>query len=94
MEPPNYVKVNEVLTETKTIIQSYLAGLLIEFAIVAILNSIGLLFLGIDYAILLGILAALLNVIPYVGGIIGIATFMIIALITKPAEYIFYVVIL
>jgi predicted PurR-regulated permease PerM len=87
-------RVSEILTETKTIIQSYLSGLFIEFGIVAVLNSIGLLLLGIDYAILLGIISAMLNVIPYLGGIIGVVMFMIIALVTKPPVYVLYVVIL
>jgi predicted PurR-regulated permease PerM len=84
-------KVSEVLTETKTIIQSYLVGLFAEFVIVAILNSAGLLLLGIDYAILLGIIGALLNIIPYLGGIIGVILFMVIALVTKSPVYVLYV---
>ncbi|MBK6998137.1 MAG: AI-2E family transporter [Lewinellaceae bacterium] len=85
-------KVDEILKETKTIIQSYLVGLFIEFAIIAVLNSLGLLILGIEYAILLGILGAFLNVIPYIGGLIGAVLFMAIALVTKSPEYMFYVV--
>jgi predicted PurR-regulated permease PerM len=61
-------KVNEVLTATKKIIRSYLIGLLLEAGIVAALNCATLLILGIDYAILLGVIGALLNVIPYIGG--------------------------
>jgi predicted PurR-regulated permease PerM len=76
-------KVEEVLLQTKTIIQSYLNGLLIEAFIVASLNSIALLVLGIDYAILLGIIGALLNVIPFIGGILSVAMPIIIALATK-----------
>ena len=76
-------KVAEVLMETKGLIQSYLMGLLIEAGIVAVLNSAALLALGIRYAILLGIIGALLNIIPYIGGIIAVALPMIIALITK-----------
>jgi hypothetical protein len=57
--------VNEILAETKTIIQSYLVGFSAEFAIIAILNSVGLLILGIDYPILLGIIGALLKIVPY-----------------------------
>ena len=76
-------KVEEVLYQTKTIIQSYLNGLLIEAFIIASLNSIALLILGIDYAILLGIIGALLNVIPFIGGIISVALPIIIALATK-----------
>ena len=87
-------KVAEVLTETKSIVQSYLLGLLAEMAIVATLNSIGLLILGIEYAILLGIGGAILNVIPYLGGLIAIGIFMIIALVTKAPVYALYVFIL
>jgi predicted PurR-regulated permease PerM len=79
----HHVEVFEVLFNSKRIIQSYLIGLLVEAAIIATLNSAGLLMLGIDYAIILGITGALLNVIPYIGGIIAIALPMIIAFVTK-----------
>ena len=79
----NQKNVAEVLISVNVIIRSYLAGLLIEGAIVAALNSIGLLILGIKYAILLGITGAILNVIPYIGGVIAIALPMIIAFVTK-----------
>lgn len=75
--------VNEVVAETESMIQSYFIGLLLEFAIVATLDSVGLLVLGIDYAILLGIIGALLNVIPLVGGIATVAVSMMMALVTK-----------
>lgn len=74
---------NDVLGETETLIRSYFVGLLLEFAIVATLNSAGLLLLGIDYAILLGIICALLNVIPFIGGITTVALSMMVALVTK-----------
>ena len=74
---------NEVLFSTKNIIQRYLIALLFEAAIIAILNSAGLLILGIDYAIVLGIIGALLNVIPYIGGIIAVALPMMVAFVTK-----------
>jgi predicted PurR-regulated permease PerM len=80
-------KLEEVLIQTRTIIQSYLGGLLIEAFIIATLNSIALLLLGIDYAILLGIIGALLNVIPFVGGIISVALPMAVALFTKSPSY-------
>jgi predicted PurR-regulated permease PerM len=44
-----------MLIETRTIIRSYLTGLLLEAAIVATLNSTTLLIIGLDYAILLGV---------------------------------------
>jgi len=87
-------EVANTLTDIKGIIQSYLSGLFLEFVIVAILNSVGLLLLGIEYAILLGIVGSLLNVIPYIGGLIGVAMFMIVALLTKPPIFVLYVIIL
>ncbi len=76
-------QVSELITQTKTVIQRYLVGLIIEAIIIAIMDSVGLLILGIDYAILLGIIGALLNVIPYIGGIVAVALPMMIAVATK-----------
>lgn len=76
----------EILGNTKNIIQTYLVGLVFEMIIVAGLNSAGLLLLGIDYAIILGIIGAILNIIPYIGGVIAIALPMIIAFITKDSS--------
>jgi predicted PurR-regulated permease PerM len=80
-------KVKEILPVTKDIIKSYLIGLMIETAIVAALNSIGLLLLGIEYAVLLGIMGGLLNVIPYLGAVIAASLFFIVALVTKSPTY-------
>ncbi|WP_243349607.1 AI-2E family transporter [Parabacteroides sp. FAFU027] len=79
--------VSNIISQIKIVIQRYLSGLVIEAVIVAILNSVGLLILGIDYAIVLGILGALLNVIPYLGGIIAVALPMMIALVTKDSAW-------
>lgn len=87
----NDKQVNEILGETKVIIQGYLVGLFLEFVIIAVLNSVGLLILGIQYAILLGMVGAILNIIPYVGGLIGVLLFMMIALLTKEPVYVLYV---
>lgn len=76
-------KVSEIVLATKEVIQRYLVGLLIQSVIVGILYITALLCLGIDYAILLGIIGALLNIIPYVGGIVGVALPIMVALATK-----------
>lgn len=78
-----HTAVFEVLSNSKNIIQSYLFALLLEASIVAVLNSAGLLLLGVKYAIILGITGALLNMIPYIGGVIAIILPMIIAFVTK-----------
>jgi predicted PurR-regulated permease PerM len=79
----NTKQVGDILNHTKTAIQSYMVGLLLEALVVAILNSIALMILGIDYAILIGVIGAILNMIPYLGGIVAIALPVMMATITK-----------
>ena len=90
----NHVEVNLVLASTKKLTQNYLIGLLFEFALVASLNSLALLVLGIKYAVILGIIGAILNIIPYLGGIVAVALPMVVAIVTKDsAWYAIYVLI-
>lgn len=90
----NQIQVNLIVTKTKSVIQRYLIGLVIEAAIVATLNIAALMLLGIEYPVLLGIIGALLNVIPYIGGIIGVAIFMVVALITKAPVFMIYIIVI
>ncbi len=78
-----HAAVGEVLVQTRSMIQHYLIGLLFEALIVAILDSVGLLIIGIDYAILLGVIAALLNMIPYIGGLVAISLPLLMAFATR-----------
>jgi predicted PurR-regulated permease PerM len=89
-----HTMVAEVLGETKTLIQSYLMGLLIEAAIVATLNSVGLLIIGVKYALLLGLLSALLNLIPYIGIFIATVLPVVMALALQSPIAALWVVIL
>ena len=75
-------KVHEILHETRGVIQSYISGLLREALIVATLNCIGLLVVGLPYAILIGVIAAMLNVIPYIGGLVAILLAVAMALVS------------
>ena len=77
-------RIREVLGEVKAVIQSYMVGLLIETSCVAALNSIGLLILGVQYAILLGVMAAILNLIPYIGGLVAIVLTVLVTFSNNP----------
>ncbi|HEY0174898.1 MAG TPA: AI-2E family transporter [Pedobacter sp.] len=79
----NSEKVADVLGETKIAIQGYMIGLLIEAGIVAAMNSTALLLLGVKYAVLFGVIGAILNMIPYIGGIIAILLPVLMATVTK-----------
>ena len=75
-------KVTDVLNETKVAVQKYIQGLLIETLIVAVMNAAALLLLGVKYAVLIGIIGALLNLIPYIGGLVAIALPVMMSVVT------------
>lgn len=83
----NQSQVAEVISQIKTVIQRYLVGLIIEATMIAILNISALLIIGIEYAVLLGIIGALVNLIPYIGGLVGVALPMMVALATKSSAW-------
>lgn len=60
-------RVHEILSETRQLANGYVLGLLIEMVIVAVANCAAFLVFGVRYALMLGILAAVLNIIPYLG---------------------------
>jgi len=76
-------RVEDVLRESKGVIQSYMVGLLMEMGIVAIINFTGFSIIGIDYAIFLAVFAAVLNLIPYIGMLIASIFCTLIALTTS-----------
>ncbi|PSR55739.1 AI-2E family transporter [Adhaeribacter arboris] len=67
----NNEHVKEVMAETEIIIKSYLIGLLIQISYMTVLVGGTLLLIGIKHALLIGVLFAFLNLIPYVGALIG-----------------------
>ena len=67
----NHPKVEEVMRESEIIIKSYLVGLLIQITYITILLGGILLVIGIKHAILIGAIFAILNLIPYVGALVG-----------------------
>jgi predicted PurR-regulated permease PerM len=76
----HHSKVEDVLSDSRTIIQSYMIGLIIEMGIVTALNATGFFIIGIKYAVFLAVLAAILNMIPYVGMLIASIVCMLITL--------------
>ncbi len=67
----SHQKVEESMRETEIIIKSYLVGLLIQVTYMTILLGGILLVIGIKHAILIGVIFAILNLIPYVGALFG-----------------------
>jgi predicted PurR-regulated permease PerM len=69
------------LAEVDGVLSGFIRGQLSVCAILALLYSIGLYFIGIDLAITIGTLAGITFIIPYVGTIIGICLSIAMALL-------------
>jgi predicted PurR-regulated permease PerM len=77
------LRIAEILSQTKTAVQSFMQGLLVETVIVCILNSVALLIIGVPSAIVIGVIGGILNLIPYLGGLIAIALPVLMVTITS-----------
>lgn len=71
----------EKLAEVDTVLAGFIRGQLSVCAILAVLYSLGLYFIGIDLAVAIGTLAGITFIIPYVGTVIGICLSMVMALL-------------
>lgn len=59
--------VHDIVEQIQFIIRKYIIGLLIEMGIVAAVVCIAFWALGVKYAVLLGLITGLFNIIPYIG---------------------------
>ncbi|MCW3070264.1 MAG: hypothetical protein JWO44_154 [Bacteroidetes bacterium] len=72
LTPPKYIPaIKDIMHDTKKILTRYFIGIIIDMLFVATTISIGLMFLGVNNALLIGIFAGIMNVIPYVGPLLG-----------------------
>ena len=71
VEPDKRTTVLHTMDSIQTVVQAYIQGLLTVIIIVSVLNAIGLLALGVKYAVFFAIFASVLAVIPYIGIMIG-----------------------
>jgi predicted PurR-regulated permease PerM len=78
----SHYKTNKITLEVSHVAKNYLGGVLIVVTILAITNSTGLIIIGIEHAILFGVLSAIMNFIPYFGTLLGAAFPLIYVLTT------------
>lgn len=93
-EAESTVKVHSIILKVKTLVQKYITGLLMVIAILAILNSVMLMIIGIDHAIFFGVFAAMLNVIPFIGPIMGSILPILYSLITMDSLFYPFIILL
>ncbi len=63
----NAVTVHDISSQVQYIIHKYILGLLLEMAIVTAVCCLAFSIIGIKYAILLGFITGIFNIIPYIG---------------------------
>lgn len=75
-------KLREILNIIDDTFYRYIRGQLLEACIVGILSAIVLYFIKIDYALMIGIIAGICNMIPYIGPVVGTVLAVIMALLS------------
>ncbi len=72
-----------VLTESKILLTRYFQGIMLEVVIMMTLESTGLLIFGVPNAVLIGFFGGLMNIIPYLGPLIGATLGVILATLSE-----------
>mgnify|MGYP004665156605 FL=1 len=75
-------KIGKYVDSTNRIFFKFISGQIIDGIIVGILVTIGMSVIGVKYAVLLGFMIGLFNIIPYFGAIVAVAISVLITLIT------------
>lgn len=78
-------RVRKILHEIDNSLGNYVRGQLLICTIIGVSSYLGLLFLGVEFALILGIIAGITNIIPYFGPFIGAVPAVVVALLTSPA---------
>lgn len=83
--PPRARKeVQEIMSDMDRQISSYIQGQILVSICIGIMVTIGFLIIGMPYALLLGFLAMITSVVPYLGPVIAITPAAIIAIVQSP----------
>jgi len=61
------ILLQDIINQVTVAVKSYIVGLILEMIAVSVLTTLGLMFIGVEYAVLLGIITGILNLIPYIG---------------------------
>ena len=81
--------VRNAIFDTSKMLTRYFGGILIQMTVITLIIWIGLSILGVKNALLIGFFAALINVIPYVGPLIG-SIFAVLLTISSNLDLSFY----
>lgn len=81
-----------ILIEMDHALGSFVRGQLLVSAVVGVLIFVGLSIIGVDFALVIGLLAGLFNIIPYFGPVIGAIPAVILAFLKSPVLVVYVIV--
>ena len=92
--PPRARKeIGQVLKEMDNQVSSYIQGQILVSICIGVMMTIGFLIIGLDYAFLLGMLAMITSVVPYLGPAIAITPALVIALVNSPLMLVYLIIV-
>ena len=80
-----------LMIEMDNSLGSFIRGQLLISAIVGILIAVGLSIMGVDFALIIGLIAGIFNIVPYFGPIIGAVPAVVFALLKSPLTAVYVV---
>lgn len=100
VSPKKRLMTVKILRDISQIAGKYMGGVLMVVVLLSIINSTGLLIIGIKYAILLGIISSVFTFIPYFGSILGAVMLIVFSLLSMDSPHyalkvgIFYIMVI
>jgi predicted PurR-regulated permease PerM len=82
-------RTQEIVGEVGHTLQAWLAGQLVDMLVVGLVIGAGLALLGVPLPFILGVIAALLNFVPYIGAIGGAVPAVLVAFSQGPQQALF-----
>lgn len=86
---PSKDEVSRILTDSRNLLSRYFMGLLMDVLIMSTMLSFGLWICGVENALLIGFLGGLLNIVPYLGPLIGGAIGIVLAVTSMMSQGIY-----
>jgi predicted PurR-regulated permease PerM len=77
-----YARVYRYYKKTNSIFYNYITAQLLDAVIVGIITSVAMLIMNVKYAVLLGFMIGLFNIIPYFGAIVAVIIAVLITIFT------------
>ncbi len=93
LPPKNADTIVELFNKMSATLSSYISGQVLECLFVGTFTAIGYMIIGQPYALLLGVIAGISNIVPYIGPYIGIFPALLVSLTVSPMQVIWVIVV-